>query len=50
MGSVLCATEEWSKDTYTYAEWQDKSAQFFSEMNSKFAQIIYLDHVIYFGM
>ena len=41
--------EEWSKDAHKYAEWQDKNADFFSEMNSKYAQVIYLDHVIYFS-
>ena len=42
-------TEEWSKDAHKYADWQDKNAEFFSEMKSKYAQIIYLDHVIYYS-
>ncbi|KZR64514.1 hypothetical protein PMIT1303_01559 [Prochlorococcus sp. MIT 1303] len=39
-------TDEWSMDAHKYADWQAKNAEFFSEMESKYAQIIYLDHVI----
>ena len=43
------STEEWSKDAWKYAEWVDKDAEFFLQMQSKYAGLVYLDHVIDFS-